>query len=57
MTLGYLFGFGNLLLGKTVQGIVWLAVGVVCTIGTVWAVRRMTAAGTSEQEHGETSVA
>jgi len=51
MTLGFLFGFGNLLLGKATQGIVWLAVGVVCTFVTVWAVRRMTVAGPPEQEH------
>ena len=56
MTLGYLFGFGNLLLGKTLQGIVWLATGVVCTFVTVWALRRMTAAGPPEQEHAKTSV-
>jgi hypothetical protein len=43
MTLGYLFGLGNLLLGETQAGIIWLAVAVGCTVGTVWAIRKMTA--------------
>jgi hypothetical protein len=44
MTLGYLFGVGNLLLGKTAAGVVWLAVGVGCTLVTVWSIKRMTSA-------------
>jgi len=42
MTFGYLFGLGNLLLGKTAVGIVWLVVGICCTFVTVWSVKRMT---------------
>jgi Na+/proline symporter len=43
MTLGYLFGAGNLLLGKTTPGLIWLTVGVLCTFVTVWSVKKMTA--------------
>jgi len=42
MTFGYLFGLGNLLLGKTAVGIVWLTVGICCTVVTVWSVKKIT---------------
>lgn len=42
MTLGYLFGVGNLLLGKPATGLAWLVLGICCTFVTVWSIRKMT---------------
>ena len=42
MTLGYLFGIGNFLMGRPTQGVIWLIVGIYCTFVTVWSVKKIT---------------
>ena len=42
MTLGYLFGIGNLLFGRVKAGLIWLTIAVVCTFITVWSIKKIT---------------
>ncbi len=42
MTLGYLFGVGNILLGNPTTGLLWLLVAAACTVPTLWAIHRLT---------------
>jgi len=56
MTFGYLFGLGHLLLGKPIHGIIWILIGMHCTVVTLWCVKRMTSGSDGEtSDDGEES--
>jgi len=43
MVFGYLFCSIYLFMGKYIYAMIWAIIGIVCTFGTVWAVRKLTA--------------